>query len=1097
MKPSSCNRFVVATALAFTSFTVGASADTVTFPLSPAADARIFDVDWGRDNNDGAGGDIGIYYSRDRSVLRFDFSQLPAGATISSANLNLTVSGTFGGNPNGESMNAYRLTQAWTEGGVTWNRYDGTTAWATAGGDYDGTVRATSTANAGVGQTVTWDVTTLAQEWANNTSPNQGLIIINSGSTNGLHFASKESGNGTYRPYLATTITTPTAPPSGSWTWNGGDGVGGPVDGSGTWTDVGKWWNGAAVATWADGNDAIFGAGGTAGTVTVSGTVAPKSLWFQATGSGNYSLTGGTIDLGGAFRVVQTNVNASIISSLTNGGLIKQGGGTLSLTSTGTSGTPVNTFTAGTVISGGTLEIYGRSADNGGFTSLGTGPVTINTGATLVSASDWTTGNEWNGGNVGTITVNAGGTWTINGAGNTVRSGLLLNGGTVNGSGASPDWGGMYLKNTSVTVGGAATSSISVDTVLNATTGITVGSGSQLNYSGKLHNQIGSTGGITKNGDGTLNLSGNNTYTGTTTTQGGLLEISGGNSSIGPVSSQGGLLSVTGGTHTLGAATTNSGNMTFGGNAVATVASYSANANWNTLTIQDAADVTFTGGITLTNLSTAYRFNGGTVRTPSIRGSQVVWESSNSGVFFNGTEIIATQNNPDFLTMNGWESWSVAWIQPGAGAIINTAGFDIGIQRALCDRDGSGQLTKKGLGKLTLHRVESPPGRFTGGTTVDQGILELIGGAGGNGVLRGALTVNPGAAVTLPPGGDGTGFGSNGGAKLDSLTINSGTVNADSSLLWGITVNMTGGTLDGSFQWNFVSVNTAESPNTATISGAINLRSDNSFTNSTFTVEDGAAATDLLVSSNITESASGLGIIKEGSGRMQLTGTNSYSGETAVNGGTLSLGSAFLADTSAVTIVGGATLDLPHGAQDTVDTLFLDGNQADAGVWGSLSSSAPNKTALITGTGTLNVLSGPPVADAYLAWIDTYYPGATNPLIIGGMADPDNDGIANLVEYVLKDGDPSISSTGILPTLNASGANFVFTFFSRAAATGVTQVFESSTTLGAGSWTSLAIPGGAGVAVTPNTPSPGIDQVVITVPKVGNTKLFGRLQVVK
>jgi hypothetical protein len=56
----------------------------------------------------------------------------------------------------------------------------------------------------------------------------------------------------------------------------------------------------------------LFGAAGTAGTVTVSGTVAPKSLWFQATASGNYTLTDGTIDLGGVFRIVQTNVGASI-----------------------------------------------------------------------------------------------------------------------------------------------------------------------------------------------------------------------------------------------------------------------------------------------------------------------------------------------------------------------------------------------------------------------------------------------------------------------------------------------------------------------------------------------------------------------------------------------------------------------------------------------------------------------------------------------------------------------------------------------------------------------------------------------------------------
>ena len=101
------------------------------------------------------------------------------------------------------------------------------------------------------------------------------------------------------------------------------------------------------------------------------------------------------------------------------------------------------------------------------------------------------------------------------------------------------------------------------------------------------------------------------------------------------------------------------------------------------------------------------------------------------------------------------------------------------------------------------------------------------------------------------------------------------------------------------------------------------------------------------------------------------------------------------------------------------------------------------------------------------------------------------------MEYVLQGGDPSVSTTGTLPTLNASGANFVFTYYRRAAATGTTQTFEYGTDLGAGSWTPVAIPGGSGVTVTPNTPSAGIDKVEIIVAKGANTKLFGRLQVVK
>jgi hypothetical protein len=106
-------------------------------------------------------------------------------------------------------------------------------------------------------------------------------------------------------------------------------------------------------------------------------------------------------------------------------------------------------------------------------------------------------------------------------------------------------------------------------------------------------------------------------------------------------------------------------------------------------------------------------------------------------------------------------------------------------------------------------------------------------------------------------------------------------------------------------------------------------------------------------------------------------------------------------------------------------------------------------------------------------------------------ADPDNDGIANLVEYVLQGGDPSVSNTGILPTLDASGENFIFTYFRRAAATGATQTFQYGSDLSG--WTPVAIPGGSGVTVSDE--GGGIDKVEISIPKGTETKLFGRLQV--
>jgi autotransporter-associated beta strand protein len=911
MNPNSSTRLAI---LALAALSVTASADTVTVPLRPVADSRIFDADWGRDNNDGNGGDIGVYQARDRSLLRFDLSALPTGSTLSAASLTLTVSGTFGGNPGGESMNIHRLTQSWTEGGVTWNHYDGTNTWASAGGDYDASVRATSTANPGVGGSIAWDVTGLAQEWASNTHPNHGLIVINSGSTNGLHFASKENGNGSYRPYLTATITTPTSAPAGAWTWSGGAGV---------WTDADEWLDAATPATWVDGKDAIFGTGSDAAdTVTLSGTVAPKSLWFLPSASGNYSLTGGTIDLGGTSRIIQTDASASIVSSLSNGALIKQGAGTLSLTSTGMGGSAVNTYAGGTVISGGTVEIYGRSADNGGYTSLGTGSVTIQNGATLVSASDWTTGNEWNSGNVGTITLNGGSTWTINGAGNTVRNGLVLNGATVNGTGNSGDWGGLYLRDTTVTAGGAAVSSVAVDTALNGATPFDVGSGSQLNYSGPIHNKIESTGAITKTGAGTLNLSGNNTYTGTTTVQGGLIEISGGTSSLAGFSLASGNLAFSGGTTTLSGSITSpnpyaSGNLVFNGNCVATVTGtlQLSNLSAPSITVQDDANVTLQSGLQVGEWGNGIYLLGGTLRTPSLAASSQSWGYPSRWMHLDGTTIVATASSGNFISMLSLDSTNNVAVGESGGAIFNTNGHDVTIGVNLVNESGQeGTLTKLGNGTLTL------------------------------------------------------------------------------------------------------------------------------------------------------------------------SGQNSYTGDTTVFAGTLELASASLADTSTVSIDAGAVLHLNHAALDQVAALVIDGTPLEAGVY---DASSPETSGYITGSGSIEV----PSADPFLDWIT---PFAVDDETAEG--DPDQDGIANLLEYVLEGGDPSLSSSSILPSLDASGSDFVFSFSRRADATGTTQVFQYSPDLGVTPWTELAIPGGSGVSVT-DVENDGVEEVVITVPKGANTKLFGRLKV--
>src|SRR5690606_19333520 len=76
-------------------------------------------------------------------------------------------------------------------------------------------------------------------------------------------------------------------------------------------------------------------------------------------------------------------------------------------------------------------------------------------------------------------------------------------------------------------------------------------------------------------------------------------------------------------------------------------------------------------------------------------------------------------------------------------------------------------------------------------------------------------------------------------------------------------------------------------------------------------------------------------LTKQGTGTLTLSGANTYTGNTTVAAGTLSLSSAFLANTSTVSIASGAVLNLPHGAVDQVNSLILGGVSQPAGTYTS------------------------------------------------------------------------------------------------------------------------------------------------------------------
>lgn len=158
----------------------------------------------------------------------------------------------------------------------------------------------------------------------------------------------------------------------------------------------------------------------------------------------------------------------------------------------------------------------------------------------------------------------------------------------------------------------------------------------------------------------------------------------------------------------------------------------------------------------------------------------------------------------------------------------------------------------------------------------------------------------------------------------------------------------------------------------------------------------------------------------------------------------------------------------------------------------------------ISSSGDVRLFTSAP-ASGYAAWIIRTFAGGALALADRDPSDdPEQDGIENALEFVLN-GDPTVNNQSILPTLDASGLNFVFNFTRRADSAGDTdQIFEYSTDLA--DWTTNApisiptMPGTVGsvtVGASTGTAPDQVQEVTVTIPKGSNTKLFGRLKAVK
>lgn len=286
----------------------------------------------------------------------------------------------------------------------------------------------------------------------------------------------------------------------------------------------------------------------------------------------------------------------------------------------------------------------------------------------------------------------------------------------------------------------------------------------------------------------------------------------------------------------------------------------------------------------------------------------------------------------------------------GTGAVVNngTLAFNRSDNVSInMEISGTGDLVKNGAGMLTIQK----PQTYTGGTTVNEGTLFLLTG-GGEGIIRGNLVINEGAKVILR-GQDCLGNSGN-DACVGNVEINGGTLLVNDTrkqTFQNIVFNLAGGVVDGVAKsrmelWKGTSVHVNAADRASEINHvSVQLRDSSPIV---FQVDRGTGATDLNVSSNIVNYSGVKGsFTKTGEGIMVLSGANTYSGGTNVNGGVLVAASRQALGTGAVTINSGGHLAL-GGLGADISSVAL-GNDILGTGGGILSGSAT-----LSGNTTLN-----------------------------------------------------------------------------------------------------------------------------------------------
>ncbi|EDB2834558.1 autotransporter outer membrane beta-barrel domain-containing protein [Salmonella enterica] len=657
---------------------------------------------------------------------------------------------------------------------------------------------------------------------------------------------------------------------------------------------------------------------------------------------GTFNLT--NADGSFAVNTVLENVDATLDPASATGwdgtSLIKQGAGTLILNAE-------NTYTGGTTISGGTLVATNVDA-------LGSGDVTDDA----------------------TLELNTGGTFdnAISGSGQVVKSGddvLTLSGANSYSGGTLISDGTLVASNVEALGSGDVTD--------NATL--------ELNTGGTFDNAISGSGKVEKSGDDALTLSGANTYTGGTLISDGTLVASNVEAlGTGDVTDNAVLELNTGGD--FDNAISGSGQVEKSGDGTLTLSG--SNTYTGGTTINDgtliATSVDALGSGDVTDNATLALNTGGTFDN-AISGSGQVVKSGDDVLTLSGANSYSggTLISDGTLVASNVEALGSGYVTNDAVLELNTGGtFDNTIS-------GSGRVVKSGDGALTLSGANS----YSGGTLISDGTL-----IAGRVDVLGSGDVTDNATLELNTGG-----------TFDNAISGSGQVvkSGDDVLTLSGANSYSGGTLisDGTLvASNVEALGTGDVTDNATLemntggdfinniggtgrvekSGddALTLSGSNTYTGGT-TINDGtliATSVDALGSGDVTNNAvlelntggdfinniGGTGRVeKSGDETLTLSGSNTYTGGTLISGGTLvatnveALGTGDVTDNAVLELNTGGDFINNIGGTGRVeksgdDTLTLSGSNSYTG--GTLISSgtlvATNVDALGSGDVTDN-----------------------------------------------------------------------------------------------------------------------------------------------